>query len=65
VWASNYRTVAAGWNGTSWAPQRTASPAGSTTHTLPSVSCVHARPCVAVGSYLTNTGMLTLAEARS
>jgi hypothetical protein len=65
VWASNYRTVAAGWNGTSWSPQGTASPAGSTLHTLPSVSCVPAGLCVAVGSYLTDTGMFTLAEARS
>jgi hypothetical protein len=65
VWASNYRTVGGGWNGTSWASLPTASPAGSTIHILPGVSCVPAGPCMAVGSYLTDTGIFTLAEARS
>jgi hypothetical protein len=65
VWASNFRTVGGGWNGTSWASLPTASPAGSTKHTLPSVSCVPSGPCIAVGSYLTKTGQLSLAETRS
>jgi hypothetical protein len=32
---------------------------------LPSVSCVPSGPCIAVGSYLTKTGQLSLAETRS
>jgi hypothetical protein len=66
VWSTAHRTIAAGWNGTSWALQGTASPAGSTVHLLGSVSCAPASGCTAVGDYETSTGAgLTLAEARS
>jgi len=66
VWSTGYRTIAAGWNGTSWALQGTASPGGSSMHLLGSVSCAPAGGCTAVGNYATSTGaMLTLAEARS
>ena len=56
-------SIAAGWNGTSWTLQHTASPAGSTVHLLGSVSCAQAGGCTAVGDYATPAGGLTLAEA--
>src|SRR5215469_11956177 len=52
------------WNGTSWALQPTANPAGATSSFLDAVSCTMATACTAVGQYYTSSRQrLTLAEA--
>jgi hypothetical protein len=46
------RTLAERWNGSTWRPQRTPNPSGSQFNDLGGVSCVSARRCWAVGSYV-------------
>ena len=44
-----YVTLAAGWNGTSWAPEATPNPSGATANELVAISCATEQACVAVG----------------
>ncbi len=44
-----YLTLAAGWNGSSWANQVTPNPLGATSNDLVAVSCATEQFCVAVG----------------
>ena len=56
-------TLAEGWNGHTWAIERTAQPSGSTQSNLQAVGCRSARACTAVGEYASNAiPELTLAE---
>jgi hypothetical protein len=49
-------SLAYGWNGSAWARQAVAAPAGSTSADLVQVSCAAATFCEAVGRYSTGTG---------
>jgi hypothetical protein len=51
------------WNGSTWANQTTAVPAGATSSELQSNTCVSATSCVAVGQYSTASATLPLIEA--
>jgi hypothetical protein len=51
------------WNGTTWAVQPMASPAGSTSSFLFGVSCTAGSACTATGLYNNGSADLTLAEA--
>jgi hypothetical protein len=57
------QALAESWNGTSWSTHATAKPPKSIAAGLNAVSCPAAGACVAVGSYRTTAGTLTLAEA--
>jgi hypothetical protein len=59
--AGHQKTLAERWNGTSWAIQPTASPAG-TFPALLAVSCLSSAACTATGTYDTAHGWKTLAE---
>jgi hypothetical protein len=51
------QTLAARWNGASWAVQSTPNPSGATSSMLSGVSCTAASACTAVGSYATSPGV--------
>ena len=52
------------WNGTSWTPQATPTPAGGSSPGLSTVSCTRVKSCEAVGSYSNSSfNTVTLAEA--
>jgi hypothetical protein len=59
--AGKQKTLAEHWNGTTWAIQPTAGPAG-TFPALDAVSCPATHACTATGTYDTPTGWKTLAE---
>jgi hypothetical protein len=61
--AGGGQTLTESWNGTSWATHATTKPPKSIAAGLNAVSCPAAGACVAVGTYRTTTGTLTLAEA--
>jgi hypothetical protein len=50
-------TLAENWNGTNWSIEPTPQPANSISSYLFGVSCVSASACVAVGDYLTTSGL--------
>jgi hypothetical protein len=54
--------VAERWNGKVWAIQSTPSPAGALQTVLAGVSCASSTDCTAVGTQITSTANLTLAE---
>lgn len=59
-------TLAEGWNGTTWAIQRSPNPAGYASAALAGVSCPRASACTAVGNWLANpsgNAVNTLAES--
>jgi hypothetical protein len=58
-------SLAERWNGSTWAVQPTAHPAGSVSTTLNAVDCTSAAQCVAVGGFATSTTGRTLAERYS
>jgi hypothetical protein len=55
-------TLVERWNGTEWAIQTSANPAGSEASVLHGVSCVSAAICTAVGDYISGGVNVTLAE---
>jgi hypothetical protein len=58
VSGSPVKTLAEMWNGTAWALQDTPNPRGATSTILESVSCTAINACVAVGRYVSATGLL-------
>jgi len=54
--SSDSKALAEGWNGSAWALQAAVAPAGATSNTLSSVSCVSASLCEAVGSHVDSSG---------
>jgi len=50
------------WDGSGWSTQSAATPSGATESRLTGVSCASTTWCMAVGSYQTSTGTMTLAE---
>jgi hypothetical protein len=54
--------LAEAWNGTAWAIQPTASPAGGVNIVLNSVSCSSPGTCTAVGNYTRSGALVALAE---
>jgi hypothetical protein len=63
VTANDPRALAETWNGSSWALQTAAAPAGATNNTLSDVSCVSASFCAAVGTHFNDAGnQVNLAE---
>jgi hypothetical protein len=57
------RSLAEGWNGSTWSLQPTPLPAGAKSGQVGSVSCTSPTACVAVGSYVTAAGTtVTLIE---
>jgi len=59
----SYAPLAEAWDGTSWAIQATANPAGAESTYLSDVSCTSADACVAIGDYEESGGeYMTLAE---
>lgn len=58
------RTLVERWNGTTWAIQTSADPAGARSSSLNGVACAGASACTAVGSYVESGGVTkTLAES--
>jgi hypothetical protein len=51
------------WNGSSWANQSAAAPAGATASELQSNHCLSKTSCVAAGHYTTASGTLSLVES--
>ncbi|HET9591993.1 MAG TPA: S8 family serine peptidase [Solirubrobacterales bacterium] len=51
------------WNGSSWANQSTATPAGTTAAELQADYCLSKTSCVAAGSYTTASGTFSLIES--
>lgn len=51
------------WNGSSWANQTTATPAGATAAELQADHCLSKTSCVAAGSYTTKSGTFSLVES--
>jgi hypothetical protein len=63
VTADDPRALAETWNGSSWALQSAAAPAGATYNALSAVSCVSASFCAAVGTHFNAAGnQVNLAE---
>jgi hypothetical protein len=56
VTANDRRALAETWNGSSWALQHAAAPAGATRNSLSGVSCASASFCAAVGTHTDNAG---------
>lgn len=56
-------TLVERWNGTAWAVQTSANPAGSENSVLQNVSCSEGSRCVAVGDWLNRGSWRTLAES--
>jgi RHS repeat-associated protein len=50
------KTLAAIWNGTSWASSSTPNPSGATLSELKGVACTSSTACKAVGSYVNSAG---------
>ena len=56
VTANDPKALAEAWDGSSWALQQAAAPAGATNNTLSDVSCVSASFCAAVGTHFSSAG---------
>ncbi len=60
--SSSDKSMVLRWNGTAWAQQTAATPAGATNADLLGVACTPPKPCTAVGTYSTTGGQSALAE---
>jgi hypothetical protein len=61
--SGGYLTLAARWNGSSWAIQATPNPSGAMGSRFSGVSCTSATACTAVGTYINSGGItMTLVE---
>lgn len=56
VTANDPKALAEAWDGSSWAVQHAAAPAGATDNSLSGVSCASASFCAAVGTHANSTG---------
>jgi streptogramin lyase len=63
--AETQGTLVESWNGAKWTPQSAAVPPGASRLRLNGVSCVSPGACTAVGSYMSNGGLASLAERSS